>query len=152
MRTLFAILIAALSPAMLSAQRGAPPQAPAAPAAAQTPSYAFPSGAGVLLFYVKPDKTAQFESVLARIDEALSKTPDPARHEQAASWRIYRSVESTSREAAVYMFVFDPAIAGADYDPVKLLSQELPAEAPSLYQTLKDAVVRVERMALTKMR
>jgi hypothetical protein len=57
-----------------------------------------------------------------------------------------------TRDAAIYMFFFDPAVAGADYDPVKLLSQELPADAPALYESLKDAVVRVERMGLAKLR
>jgi hypothetical protein len=106
----------------------------------------------VLFFYVKPDKTSQFEAVVARIDDALSKTTDPSRRQQAASWRVFRSVEPGSRDAVVYLFVFDPAVAGADYDPVKLLSQELPADAQPLYETLKDAVVRVERMGLAKLR
>jgi hypothetical protein len=149
MRQVFPLLTAALL-----ALGGAPilSQTPVDASPTGVASYTFPSGAGLLLFYVRPDKAAEFESVVARIDEALTKTPDPMRRQQAASWRIFRSVEPVSRDAAVYMFVFDPAIAGADYDPVKLLSQELPADAPALYASLKDAVVRVERMGLAKLR
>lgn len=149
MRRLVPLLIA-----VLLASHGAPvlSQTPTGPSPQGAAGYTFPSGAGVLFFYVRPDKTAAFESVVARIDEALTKTADPMRRQQAASWRVFRSVEPASADAAVYMFVFDPAVAGADYDPVKLLSQELPADAPALYAALKDAVVRVERMGLAKLR
>ena len=43
-------------------------------------------------------------------------------------------------------------MAGADYDPVKLLTEALPAEVQALYTRLKDSIVRVERMGLVKLR
>ena len=57
--------------------------------------YRFPSGAGLLFFYVKPDKTADFEAVVARLSEVLDKTEDPVRKPKAANWHILRSVEAT---------------------------------------------------------
>ncbi len=50
------------------------------------------------------------------------------------------------------MFVFDPALPGADYDPVKLLGEAVPTEAQGLYERLKASIVRVERMGLAKLR
>ena len=114
-------------------------------------AYAFPSGAGLLLFYVRPERTADFELVLKRMNEVLEKSDSPVRKEQAAAWRMYRSVE-TPKESVIYVFVLDPAIAGSDYDPVKVLSEGLPAEAHALYETLKGATVRIERMGLSKLR
>ena len=81
----------------------------------------------------------------------LEATEDPARRQQAASWRIFRSLEQQPGDT-VYLFVFDPAVAGADYDPVRLLGEALPTESQALYETLKNAIVRVERMGLLKIR
>ena len=113
--------------------------------------YRFPSGAGLLFFYVKPDKTADFEAIVARLSEALDKTEDPARKQQAASWRILRSVEA-SPDAAIYLFMFVPATPNADYDPIRVLGEALPAEVQGIYERLRDAVIRVERMGLAKIR
>jgi hypothetical protein len=111
----------------------------------------FPSGAGMFVFYVKPDKAADFEGVIHRIAEVLDKSQDPARKSQASSWRIYKSVEETKTER-VYVFTFDPASTSVDYDVVKLLSEAAPADAQGLFDRMKDDVVRVERMGLAKIR
>ena len=127
-----------------------PPPLPP-PQSAPSQAYVFPSGAGMLFFYVRPDRIADFESVLPRLNEALDTAQDAVRKQQAAGWRIFKSAEQT-RDAAIYVFAFDPAPAGADYDPVKLLADALPGEAQALYEKLKSAIVRVERMGLQKLR
>jgi hypothetical protein len=114
-------------------------------------AYAFPSGAGLLLFYVRPDRTADFESVLKRMTEVLDKADIPPRKQQAAGWRMFKSVE-TPKDSVIYVFVLDPAVVGSDYDPVKVLSEGLPTEAHALYESLKSATVRIERMGLSKLR
>jgi hypothetical protein len=126
-----------------------PPRSPTQSAASQ--AYVFPSGAGMLFFYVRPDRTADFESVLSRLNEALDTAPDAVRKQQAAGWRIFNSAEQT-REAVIYVFALDPAAATADYDPVKLLADVLPGEAQALYDKLKSSIIRVERMGLQKLR
>jgi hypothetical protein len=100
---------------------------------------------------VHADRTAEFERVLARIGEVLGATTDPVRRQQAASWRIFRSLEEQPGET-LYLFIFDPAVASADYDPVRLLGEALPAESQALYESLKASVIRVERMGLLKVR
>jgi hypothetical protein len=113
--------------------------------------YVFPSGAGVLFFHVRPELAADFEAVVARLAAALDRSTDPVRKQQAEHWRIYRSAEAP-REAVVYLFFFDPAVMGADYDPVKVLGEDAPAEVGPLYERLRAAIVRVERMGLAKLR
>jgi hypothetical protein len=56
------------------------------------------------------------------------------------------------KDNAIYVFSFDPAVPGADYDPVKLLAEAVPSEALALYEKLKTAIVRVERMGLARLR
>jgi hypothetical protein len=129
------------------------PAAQAAPPAPKTPSseYLFATGAGILFFHVRPERAQDFEAVTTRLAEVLDQTTDPTRKQQAASWRVFRSAE-TPRETVIYVFVFDPAVVGADYDPVKILSEASPGEVQVLYERLRADVVRVERMGLTKLR
>jgi hypothetical protein len=139
-----------LSILAVAALWGGSPQAQApAPVAAQAASdYVFPSGAGMLFFYVRPDRAPDFEAVVAKLDAALRAAPDPVRREQAAAWRTYQSLER--QQERLYIFLFDPAVRDASYDPVRLLSELLPAEVGDLYAQLKASIIRVERMALQR--
>ena len=135
----------------LSAAPAARAQDPAPAASTAAQAYTFATGAGLLFFYVRPDRTTDFEAVVARLSESLDGAQDATRRQQAASWRMFRSAESV-KESAIYVFSFDPAVPGADYDPVKLLAETVPAEAQALYEKLKAAIVRVERMGLARLR
>jgi hypothetical protein len=64
---------------------------------------------------------------------------------------MYRSAEAP-RDAVIYLFFFDPAVAGADYDPIKVLSEDAPAELSGLFERLRADIMRVERMGLNKLR
>jgi hypothetical protein len=125
------------------------PPAPAGQAAAL--DYAFPgAAAGMLFFHVHAEKTAQFEAVVARIAQVLGASEDPVRQQQAIGWRVFRSLEEHANR--IYVFVFDPVMPGVDYDPVKILSDGAPEEVQALYAQLKDAIVRIERMGLARVR
>lgn len=139
-----ALVLTAAAPAT---RQASPPAVPAGGAQA----YSFPTGAGLLLFYVRPERTDDFEGVVKRMSEVLDKSANPVRRQQASGWRMFRSMEAP-KDSVIYVFVLDPAIAGSDYDPIKVLSEELPTEAPALYEALKSATVRVERMGLAKLR
>jgi hypothetical protein len=135
-----------LASSVVIAQTPAPAARPPA-----SPDYVFPAGSAILLFYVHREHVADFEAVAARISQALDASTDPVRRQQAASWRMFRSSDSAS-DAVVYVFLLDPVVAGADYDPVRVLSESLPTEVQPLYEQLKTSVIRVERLALTKLR
>jgi len=155
-----ALLLGGVSPAV--AQVVPPPvpvtQLPATADPAATPmvpgvpvEYVFPSGAGMLIFHVDPAKVADFDAVMARLKDALSKADTATRKVQATNWLIYKSAE-TPGETVVYLCLFDPAVITASYDPLLLLAEVLPAEVQPLYDRMKAAVVRIERMGLTKIR
>lgn len=141
---MLALLVGAI-PVRAAASSRVLAQAPAPPE-----DYVFPAGTALLLFYVSPDHAADFEAVAARISQVLASSTDPVRRQQAASWRMFRSAEPV-RGAIVYVFLLDPVVAGSDYDPVRVLTEGLPAEAQALYQKLKASVIRVERLGLTKL-
>jgi len=141
-------LVTVLAP---SARLGAGQLGAEARSAAVSPDYLFAAGTALLLFYVRPDRVLEFEAVSAKISQSLDATADPTRRQQANGWRMFRSSEAV-RDAVVYVFLLDPVVPGADYDPVRVLSESLPAEVQPLYERLKSAVIRVERMGLTKIR
>ena len=125
----------------------------AAPTAASPASqdYVYPSGSGLLFFYVRPERVSDFEAVVTRLSQVIEASADDTRRRQGGSWQAFRSREQVGG-AAVFIFFFNPVVAGADYDPVKMLAESVPADTPALYDQLKAAVIRVERMSLTKLR
>ena len=45
----------------------------------------------MVLNFIKPDKTADFEVVMAKLKEALQKSEKPERKQQAAGWKVFKS-------------------------------------------------------------
>jgi hypothetical protein len=130
---------------MLAAAPGfaqTPPQTPppAQPAAqpATPPALTFPNDASILFNTVKADKTADFEAVMAKLHEALHKSDKPERKQQAASWKIFKSVDLVNGNA-LYLFVVDPPVKDADYTVSKILAEAFPNEAMDLYKKYTEA-------------
>jgi hypothetical protein len=142
-----------------SARAGVGPRLAAAPAANRiqqspgqaAPDYLFPSAAGMLLFHVRAARAQDFERVVGRLLQVLDSTADPVRKAQAAGWRVFRSLDASPDEA-MYIFMFDPAVPQADYDPVKIIGEAIPLEVQGLYERLRGDVIRVERIGLAKIR
>ncbi len=93
-------------------------QALAAPA-----TRVFSATTGIVLNFIKPDKTADFEAVIAKLKEALQSSENPQRKEQAAGWKVYKSADAGPGGAAVYIYIVDPVIKGADYGVTTILSE-----------------------------
>ena len=76
-------------PATVQPPAGAPAQPPTAAAPGTPPPPAVPASrkftadAGMIFSVVKPDKTTDFEAVMARVKEGLAKSQDPKRKQQA---------------------------------------------------------------------
>ena len=139
------------SPVQTPTPTASPSPTPTATPAAGPADYLFPTGAGLIFYYVKPGKATDFEAVLDRVKEALNKAPSAMLKQQALNWRIYKSAEAVT-DAAVFVFAFDPAITTANYDPLLAINQTLPAEVQPLFDRIKDAIIKIERMGLTKIR
>ena len=117
-------------------QAVAPPQqATAAPA-----PRVFGSNSGLVLNFIKPDKTADFEAVVARLKEALQKSTNPQRQQQAASWRVYKASDPAAGGAALYVYIVDPAVKGADYSVTTILGEGFsPEELTALNKQYAEA-------------
>ena len=112
-----------------------PAQQAATPPAART----FGSDAGMVLNFIKPDKTADFEAIIAKLKEALQKSDKPERKQQAASWKVFKSPDPAAGGNVLYVFVIDPSVKGADYTVSTILAEAFPQEVQTLYKQYADA-------------
>jgi hypothetical protein len=142
LRIALGLIVATLSAAPVFAQAPAPPAqppAPAQPAAAAPSPFVFNSDGGVILNFVKADKTADFEMALGKLKEALAKIEKPERKEQAAGWKVFKAAEPGPGGAAIYVFIIDPVAKGAEYSVGNILVEAFAAEGQTIYKTYSDA-------------
>ena len=112
-----------------------PAQQPAQQAQAVPATRVFAADAGMVLNFIKPDKTADFESVMTKLKEALHKSEKPERKQQAASWKVFKSPEPAQGGNILYVFLIDPAVKGADYTVSTILAEGFPPnEVNELYK------------------
>jgi hypothetical protein len=128
-RIVFGFVVATLSATTAFAQA-----APAAAAQAAPAAKLFASDGGMVLNFIKPDKTADFEAVMGKLKEALAKSPKPERKQQAASWKVFKSPDPAAGGNVLYVFIIDPSVKGADYTVSTILAEAFPAEVQALYK------------------
>jgi len=129
-RIVFGLVVGALSATTAFAQA-----APAAAAQAAPTARLFASDAGMVLNFIKADKTADFEAVIGKLKEALHKSEKPERKEQAKSWKIFKSPDPAQGGNILYVFIVDPAVKGADYSVANILAEAFPpADVNELYK------------------
>jgi len=130
------LVVGVLAAGSVQAQQATPPaqQAAAAPA-----KRVFGSDAGLVLNFIKADKTADFEAVMAKLKEALNKSDKPERKAQAASWKVFKSPEPAAGGNALYVFVIDPAVKDADYTVSTILAEAFPQEVQTIFKQYSDS-------------
>ena len=123
------------------AQAAAAPQQEQPSQAAPGTTRVFASDAGLVLNFIKPDRTADFEEVIARLKDALERSYNPERKQQAATWKVFRALEPGANGSVLYVFDIDPAVAGADYTVSTILAEAFPDQVQALYRKYADAYV-----------
>ncbi len=130
------LVVAVIAGSTVQAQQATPP---AQQTAAAPTKRVFASDAGMVLNFIKPDKTADFEAVMAKLKEALQKSAKPERKQQAASWKIFKSPEPAAGGNVLYVFIIDPAVKDADYTVSTILAEAFPQEVQTLYKQYADS-------------
>jgi hypothetical protein len=123
---------------VLTARASFAQAAPAQQAQAAKNPYVFASDGALLLQFIKPDKTADFEMIMSKVKEALMKSDKPERKQQAQGWKLFKAAEAGAGGAAIYVSVIEPALKGADYTVSTIIAEAFPAEANALYKTYVD--------------
>ncbi len=136
LRIAVGVFVGVLAASSVQAQQATPPaqQAAAAPAAR-----VFGSDAGMVLNFIKADKTADFEAVMAKLKEALAKSPKPERKQQAASWKVFKAAEPGAGGSVLYVFFIDPAVKGADYTVSTILAEAFPQDVQTIFKQYSEA-------------
>ena len=96
--------------------------APAAVSSART----FTAPAGIILNAVRPERVADFEKLIGYLQAALATSSDATVRAQAEGWRVLKASETGPNGVALYVFLFDPTVAGADYGLGRILAAAYP--------------------------
>ena len=105
--------------------------------------------AAVITILIKPDKTADFESVIAKYKEALEKSENPTRKQQLAGMRFYKS-PTVANGNAMYIIYVDNVVKGEEYDITRVVTEVFPVEVQTVYQKYKDSFAGRQIIPLNK--
>ena len=91
---------------------------------------------------IRPDKTADYEQVLNKVKEALTKSAAPEAKQQLAGWKVVKALKPMPDGNIVYTHVITP-VPGADYAVMQVLYGAFtdPAEQKTLYDLYRGAFV-----------
>jgi len=111
------------------------------PARAQSQALTFDGDTAILTVAIKPDKTADFEQIMADVRTALMKSEKPERQQQAAGWKVVKGTMPMKDGNIVYMHLIDPVVRDADYTILAILYEANPDPAVqrAIFEKYRDA-------------
>ena len=91
---------------------------------------------------IRPDKTADYEAVLNKVKEALTKSEAPEAKQQLAGWKVIKAAKPMPDGNIIYTHVINP-VPGADYNILQVLYATFtdPTEQKTLYDLYRGAFV-----------
>jgi len=104
----------------------------------------------VMIVLIKPDKTADFEAVIAKYKEAFAKSDNASRKEQLAGLKILKSPTAMGGNTA-YLFIADPVVKGQEYDITRVIHEVFPSEATDMFNKYKEAYAGRQIIPLNKL-
>ncbi len=122
-------------------------QQPAAdqPAAQQQPAaqkLTYEGDTVIVAYATNPGKDADYEQVIAKLKDALSKSTDPQAKEQAAGWTVSKLAKPLTQDGgSTYLHVIKPVVRGADYSIVNIVyAASTDEEKRAFYDLYKGAL------------
>jgi cytochrome c5 len=125
----------------------APQQTPATPAeqapADQKPVFPLPQSCqdcdvALITILINPGSEADFEMVLQKVKESLTKSEKPERKQQATGWVVFKSTTPVQGKT-VYIMRIDPIVKGAEYDLMRIIADVFPVEVQEIFTKYKAA-------------
>jgi hypothetical protein len=120
-----------------AAQAAQPPAAAQQAPAPDKPALTFQSDAGLIIIYIKPDKTADFEALMTKLKDGLAKMDAPEAKQQAASLKLFKVGQVQT--VAVYVLFADPVVKNIEYWFLPILYKAYPADGQALLKQWQDA-------------
>ena len=112
------------------------PVVPPVPLGART----FTAPTGIIFNAVRPERVVDFEMVIGYLLAAFEKSTDPGVRAQAKGWRVFKATEPGPNATVLYVFVIDPAVAGADYGLGRILSDAYPDQIQEIWKLYTGAL------------
>lgn len=94
----------------------------------------------ILSVAVNPDKTADYEAILAKLKEVLGKSESAEARQQLAGWRVMKIEKPQPDGRIVYSHIITP-VPGADYSILQVIYTVVtdPTEQKALYDQYRAA-------------
>ena len=105
--------------------------------------------AAMVTLLIKADKTADFESVIAKYKEALAKSDKPVRKQQLAGMKFFKSPTAVQGNA-MYIISIDPVVKNEEYDITRIVTEVFPVEVQEVYAKYKDSFAGRQVISLNK--
>ena len=106
--------------------------------------------ATIVIVLIKPDKTADFEAVIAKYKEAFAKSENPKRKEQLAGLTVLKAATPIGGNAG-YVFRVDPVVKGEEYDITRIIHEVFPSESTDMFNKYKEAFAGRQVIPLNKL-
>ena len=135
--TLMSIVIGAGLCAAMAAQTPAAQNGQAAPQ-----KLTFDGDTALWTMAIKPDKTADFEKIMAKVRTGLTKSSDPLRRQQAAGWKVMRMTQPLADGTVAYVHIVHPVVKDVDYAIMQTLYEAFPDERQALYEQYRGAFAK----------
>ncbi|MBI2828192.1 MAG: hypothetical protein HYX77_02825 [Acidobacteria bacterium] len=96
----------------------------------------------VWAFAVNADKTADYEQVVAKLKDALSKSERPEAKQQLAGWKVMKNAAPQPDGSVLYIHVISPVVPDADYSIVNIVYEVFkePAEQQAFYDAYRGSL------------
>ncbi len=112
MRRLFGVLLAGAIVALPVFSQGAYAQEPQ--------KFTLDGDLALWSVAIRPNGTGDYEQILRRVRDVLSKSSDPSARQQLAGWKVIRADKPMPDGNIVYTHVITP-VRGADYSLLQIL-------------------------------
>ena len=93
-------------------------------------------------FSINPDKTADYEQIISKLKDALSKSEVPEAKQQLAGWKVIKNAMPNPDGTIVYIHVISPVVKNADYSVMNNIYSAVkdPAEQKAVYDMYRGAL------------
>ncbi|MGH9349283.1 MAG: hypothetical protein ACRD26_18665 [Vicinamibacterales bacterium] len=115
------------------------------------PKLTFEGDTALWTVAIKPDKTADFEKIIAKLHEGLNKSESAERRQQAVGWKVMKQAKPLQDGNIAYVHIINPVVPGADYTVMQALYDMFPDERQALYETYRGAFAATLGLAVGNM-
>jgi hypothetical protein len=93
-------------------------------------------------FAINPDKTGDYEMVIAKLKESLTKSEAPEAKQQLAGWKVIKNATPNPDGSIVYIHIISPVVKTADYSIMNNIYAAVkdPAEQKAVFDMYRAAM------------